>query len=175
MACNDVVLRGQIDRLGILDHILDVFLGDLAVRRNDRMNAAIVEAANVAAGHAKIHAANFHVGHLLGFDDGVADVLADVSGASTISPLRTPRERAWPTPMMFSAPLSFTSPTTAQTLEVPNFQADNDWRGVKHVFSYNVKVSGSAAARKEPRQPPASERERCSKLINRALQFLWQW
>src|SRR5258705_12981388 len=39
-------------------------------------------------------------------------------GASAISPFRTPRERAWPSPTMLSAsPLS--SPTTAQTLEVP--------------------------------------------------------
>src|SRR5439155_15670046 len=39
--------------------------------------------------------------------------------ASAISPLRTPRERAWPTPMTVSAPAAFTSPTTAQTLDVP--------------------------------------------------------
>src|ERR1700704_1879802 len=40
-------------------------------------------------------------------------------GASAISPLRTPRERAWPRPTMFSAPSALKSPTTAQTLEVP--------------------------------------------------------
>src|SRR5882724_5917688 len=40
-------------------------------------------------------------------------------GASAISPLRTPRERAWPRPTMFRAPSSLSSPTTAQTLEVP--------------------------------------------------------
>src|SRR5437868_6765198 len=39
--------------------------------------------------------------------------------ASEISPLRTPRERDWPRPMMFGAPEGFTSPTTAQTLLVP--------------------------------------------------------
>src|ERR1017187_9025649 len=41
---------------------------------------------------------------------------------STISPLRTPRERAWPRPMMFNpapAGSAFRSPTTAQTLDVP--------------------------------------------------------
>src|ERR1017187_8202261 len=36
-----------------------------------------------------------------------------------ISPLRTPRERAWPRPMMFSAPSGFCSPTTTQILDVP--------------------------------------------------------
>src|ERR1039457_6460824 len=38
---------------------------------------------------------------------------------STISPLRTPRERAWPTPMIFSEPSAACSPTTAQTFDVP--------------------------------------------------------
>src|SRR5688572_33500949 len=38
---------------------------------------------------------------------------------STISPLRTPRDFAWPRPTMLSAPASLISPTTAQTLEVP--------------------------------------------------------
>src|ERR1017187_3970091 len=36
-----------------------------------------------------------------------------------ISPLRTPRERAWPRPMMFSAPSGPCSPTTTQIFEVP--------------------------------------------------------
>src|SRR3989442_6921041 len=44
---------------------------------------------------------------------------SDAREASAISPLRTPRERAWPTPMMLSAPEGFTSPTTAQILDVP--------------------------------------------------------
>ncbi len=39
--------------------------------------------------------------------------------AATISPLRTPRERDWPTPMMLRAPASLTSPTTAQIFDVP--------------------------------------------------------
>src|SRR5271157_5414610 len=38
---------------------------------------------------------------------------------SAISPLRTPRERAWPTPMMLRAPAALISPTTAQIFEVP--------------------------------------------------------
>src|SRR5260370_17360614 len=38
---------------------------------------------------------------------------------SEISPLRTPRERDCPRPMIFRAPEALTSPTTAQTLDVP--------------------------------------------------------
>src|SRR5579884_1967532 len=38
---------------------------------------------------------------------------------SVISPLRTPRERAWPSPIKLTAPPAFTSPTTATTLDVP--------------------------------------------------------
>src|SRR5258706_12417144 len=44
---------------------------------------------------------------------------SEAGDGSAISPLRTPRERAWPKPMMLRAPDGFTSPTTAQTLEVP--------------------------------------------------------
>ena len=36
------------------------------------MHAAVVETAQMPAGHAEINAADFHVGHLLGLDDGVA-------------------------------------------------------------------------------------------------------
>ena len=36
------------------------------------MHAAVVEAAQMRAGHAEINAADLHVGHLLGLDDGVA-------------------------------------------------------------------------------------------------------
>src|SRR4051794_38543597 len=42
-----------------------------------------------------------------------------VALALTISPLRTPRERAWPRPMMLRAPWSLISPMTAQILDVP--------------------------------------------------------
>ena len=72
---DDMVFRRQIDRLGVLDDVLHVFLGDLAIGGNHRMHAAIVESANVLAGDAEIDAADFHIGHLLGLDDGVANVL----------------------------------------------------------------------------------------------------
>src|SRR4051812_1103572 len=38
---------------------------------------------------------------------------------STISPLRTPREGASPTPRIFTVPSALMSPTTAHTFEVP--------------------------------------------------------
>src|SRR5882672_3002976 len=44
---------------------------------------------------------------------------SSAAGASQISPLRTPRDRDWPRPTMLSAPSELSSPTTAQTLEVP--------------------------------------------------------
>src|SRR6058998_782997 len=50
--------------------------------------------------------------------------------ASTISALRTPRERAWPTPMMLSPEESgLTSPTTAQIFDVPTSRPTmtDDW------------------------------------------------
>src|SRR6186713_2117915 len=39
------------------------------------MHAAVVEAVNMPARHAEIHAANLHVRHLLRLDDGVPNVL----------------------------------------------------------------------------------------------------
>src|SRR6266436_336686 len=44
---------------------------------------------------------------------------SEATEGSAISPLRTPRERAWPTPMMLSTPDVLASPTTAQIFEVP--------------------------------------------------------
>ena len=70
-----IILRRQIDRLRVLRHVLDILLRDLAVGRDDGMHAAIVEAAHVPAGHTEMHAANFHVGHLLGLNDSIANVL----------------------------------------------------------------------------------------------------
>ena len=69
-----VVFRGQVDRLRVLDHVFEVLGCNFPVRGNHRMHAAIGEPANMPAGHAEIDAADFHIRHLLGFDDGVADV-----------------------------------------------------------------------------------------------------
>ncbi len=77
---DDGVVDGQIDGLGVLDDVLDVLGGDLAVGGDDGMDAVVVEAADVVAGDAQIDAADFDVGHLLGLDDGVADVLLGQGG-----------------------------------------------------------------------------------------------
>src|SRR5262245_60784021 len=76
---DDTVLGWQSDRLGILDHVLHILVADLPVGRNHRMETAIVKSANVASGHAEINAANLHIGHLLSFYDGIADVLTNRS------------------------------------------------------------------------------------------------
>jgi len=72
---NNVILRGQVDRLRIFNDVLDVFLRDFPICRNDRMNAAIIEAAQVAAGNAQEDTADFDIGHLLRLDDRVSDIL----------------------------------------------------------------------------------------------------
>src|SRR5436309_807895 len=46
-------------------------------------------------------------------------MLAPAASRSMTSPLRTPSDSAWPTPMMLMPPPSTTSPTMAQTFEVP--------------------------------------------------------
>ena len=79
-----VILGGQIDGLGVLDHVLHIFLGDFAVGGNDRMHAAVVETAEVSATDAEIDAAHLHVSHLFGLDDGVAYVLARQPGIDNL-------------------------------------------------------------------------------------------
>ncbi len=81
---DDRVVHRQIDRLGVLDHVLHVLLRDLAVGGNDGVDAVIVEAADMVAGHAQIDAADFHVGHLLRFDDGVAHILLGQRGVGDL-------------------------------------------------------------------------------------------
>ena len=39
------------------------------------MDSAVIETAQMAAGDAEVNTANFDIGHLLGFDDGVTDIL----------------------------------------------------------------------------------------------------
>ena len=82
---DNVVFRRQIDRLRVFNHILHVVFGNFAVGGNHRMHAAIVEAADVRAGDAEINVPDFHVGHLLGFDDGVAHVLLGLRGVHDLA------------------------------------------------------------------------------------------
>ena len=83
---------GIVDPIGMLGarvevdmHVVHVVLHDLPVGGNDRMHAAIGEAADVPAGDAEIDAADFRVGHLLGLDDGVAHVLLGLRGIDDLA------------------------------------------------------------------------------------------
>ena len=49
---HDVILGRQVNGLGVFDRVLDVFVADLAVGGDDRMNAAVVEPAQVPAADA---------------------------------------------------------------------------------------------------------------------------
>ena len=78
------VVGRQVDRLGVLDDILNVVACDLAVGRDHGMDAGIVEATDMAAGDAEVHRANLDVGHLLRLDDGVAHILLDQSDVDNL-------------------------------------------------------------------------------------------
>jgi hypothetical protein len=77
---HDAIFGGEINRFGVADGVLHIFFHDLAIVAGDGMKAAIVEAAHVAAGDAEIDAADFGVGGLFGFDDGVANVFGGGGG-----------------------------------------------------------------------------------------------
>ena len=75
---NDVnhrVVGREVDRLGVLDDILNVRTGDFPVRRHHRVNPGVVETADVAAGDTEEHRANLDVRHLFRLNDGVAHIL----------------------------------------------------------------------------------------------------
>ena len=61
----DLLVGGDGDRLGRIDHVLDVAVGDLRSRIAD--HAVGVEAAHVAAGDAGVHRVDLAAGHELGF------------------------------------------------------------------------------------------------------------
>src|ERR1039458_7410997 len=69
---NNIVVGRDIDGLGVFDDILNVIVGNLAVGGNNGMDAAVVEAADVAAGDAEINIADFRAGHAFGLEIGRA-------------------------------------------------------------------------------------------------------
>jgi hypothetical protein len=71
---DDPVFGGDIDGSGIFERVLNVLFHDFTVMGGDRMKAAIVKTVNVRAADAEKNAANFDVGGLFGFNNGVADV-----------------------------------------------------------------------------------------------------
>ena len=82
---DDRVLGGKIDGLGVLDHVLDVVRRNFAVGGNDRVHAAVVEAADVPAADAEIDAADLHVGHLLGLENRMAQIFLDLFGVDDLA------------------------------------------------------------------------------------------
>src|SRR2546427_3866690 len=73
---DDSIFGRQINGLGVLDRVLNIFFHDLPIMGNNGMTATIVETTDVAASHPKINTSNFHVRHLFSFDDGIANVFA---------------------------------------------------------------------------------------------------
>ena len=76
------VVGREVDRLGILDDILNVGAGDFPIRRHHRVNPSVVKTADVAAGDAEEYRSNLDVRHLLGLDDGVTHVLLGQSNVN---------------------------------------------------------------------------------------------
>ena len=69
----DALVGGNCDRLGRLDHVLDVRVRDLAIA--NRNHAVRVETAHVAAGDAGVNRIDFTIGHELGLLDRALDRL----------------------------------------------------------------------------------------------------
>src|ERR1044071_4996580 len=131
---DDVVFGGQIDGLGVLDDVLDVFVGDLAIGGDDRVNSAVIESAHVAAGHAEVDAADLDIRHLLGLDDGIANVLAGDGGIDDFAFADTARSGLAHGDDAEGAGFVCLADDGAN-LRRADFEADDDRRLVKHVFS----------------------------------------
>ena len=72
---NDLAVLRQVDGPRGVDGALDVDHRDFAVLVADGDDAAAVDAPDVAAGDARVHARHFDPGHLLGLAHGLADRL----------------------------------------------------------------------------------------------------
>jgi len=133
------VFRREIDGLGVLDDVLDVLGGDFAVGGDHGMNAAVVEAADVAATDAEIDAANLDIGHLLGLGHGDAEVFLDLGGINDLALAHTARAglaQADDVQDAFGALLAHDDADFGSA----DFEAGNDVGIVKHVASGNSRV-----------------------------------
>src|ERR1051325_9416532 len=72
---DNMVLRRQVNRFRVLDHVLHIRFGNLPIRGNHRMDAPVVESAQMTPGNTQVNAADFHIGHLLGLNNRMPDVL----------------------------------------------------------------------------------------------------
>ena len=119
------------------DYILHVIFGNFAVGRHDRMHAAIIEAAHMTTSDSQIDTADFDIGHLLGFNDGVADILLGSRGISNFSFAHAARAglaKADDIQRALRAQFTYDGADFGRA----DFQANNDGRWVKHVFSLCV-------------------------------------
>ncbi len=156
---HDVIFGRQIDGLGVLDRVLHVFIGDLAIGGNDRMHAAIVEPAQMAAADAEINAADLHVGHLLGLDHRVANVLAGKTGIDNLRLAHPARAGLADTDDAQSRRVGIHFTDHGADFRGAHFEADDDGRLVKHVsFCWAWGVWVRTAAR---RWLPAKAPGRC--------------
>ena len=157
---DDMVLGRQVDGLGVLDDVLHVFFRNLAVGGNHRMHAAIVEAAHVSAGNAEIDAADFHIRHLLGLDDGVAHVFLGhgrVADLALAHAARAGLAEADDVQRAFGVEFA----DDGADLGGADFQSDDDGGRIKHVFSWCVRVCGASVCRAATHSLPASGPGRC--------------
>ena len=72
---DDLAVLGQVDRLRGLEGALDVGRTDLAVPAGHRHHAAAVDAADMAAGDARVDRRDLDARHLLGLGNGLPDRL----------------------------------------------------------------------------------------------------
>src|ERR1700742_5260251 len=104
------------------------------------MNAAIIETAHVAAGHAEINAADFHVGHLLGLNDGVADVLLDGGRVADFAFADAARFGLAQADDVQSGRIGIHFADNRADFRRADFPPDDDAGGIKHFFSWCVEV-----------------------------------
>src|SRR5262245_33838543 len=164
---HDAMVRRQIDRLGVLDHIVHILLRDLAVGRNNWMHTAIVEAAKVTTRYAEVHTANLHIRHLFGLHDRIAHVFGSYGRVGDLAFAHAARARlADPDNIQRPGGIRFTDHRAH--LGRADFQSNDDGRGIKHSFSCRVRISPVWPGPERPHSLPASVPGCCSTPTSRA-------
>src|ERR1035437_4816512 len=131
---DDMVLGGEVDCFGVLDHVLHVILRNLTVGGHNGVHAAIVETAQMAARHAEINTADFGIGHLLGFDNSLAHVLFGQLRISDFAFAHPAGARLAHTDDIQRA-IGGEFANNSADLGGADFQSHDDRRSTKHVFS----------------------------------------
>lgn len=157
---DDVVLGGEVDCLGVFDDVLNIFFANFAVGGHDWMDATVIESAEVAARHAEINAPNFYIGHLLGFNDGLANVFLSNRRISDLPLANATRARLAETNNV-QAVVRAQFPHDRADFGSADFEADNDGGGIKHAFSCCARIWAVWEGKAGRHSPPASGRECC--------------